>query len=136
MSDSGEGNQFGGEVIEAIKETGNEVVDAVGEAIEQGVQSVIGPKLTPQQIQQKQQQDQRDLAETRRRISWLRNIDEEQKKVREANMQKEQQRLESQQQDKQEEVQKIQIQQAKQVKTPEEVLRAQAERKVGKGVGG
>lgn len=79
-------------------EVAKDIKDAVGEMIEQGVQSVAGPRLTPQQIQQKQLQDQKDLAKVRRNIEWLKRVDEEQKRVREQNKQKEIQRLQTQQQ--------------------------------------
>lgn len=135
MSDSGSGgNQFAGEVVDTVKEVAADVKDSVGEAIEQGVQSVAGPQLTSQQIQQKQLEDQKQLAETRRKIAWLKNVDQEQKVVRQVNKQKESQRVETVKQEKQVEVQQIQAKQQK--KTPEEVLRSQAELRAGKGVGG
>lgn len=120
-----------------VVEVARDIKDAVGEMIEQGVQSVTAPQLTPQQIQQKQQQDQKDLAKVRGDIEWLRRIDEQQKGVREQNKQKEMQRLQNQQQEKQQGTQKVQIQSAKKQQViSEAVLRTQAERKVGKGVGG
>lgn len=117
-----------------VAEVARDVKDAVGEAIEQGVQSVVGPQLTAQQIQQKQLEDQKKLAETRRKIAWYKNIAEEQKRVRQKTEQKETDRLQSQQQEKQVEIQQAQAKQVK--KTPEEVLRTQVEIKVGKGIGG
>lgn len=120
-----------------VAEVARDIKDAVGEMIEQGAQSVTAPQLTPQQIQQKQQQDQKDLAKVRGDIEWLRRIDEQQKGVREQNKQKEMQRLQNQQQEKQQGTQKVQIQSAKKQQViSETVLRTQAERKVGKGVGG
>lgn len=126
------------EVAQAVGEVAKDVKDAVGEMIEQGVQSVAGPTLTPQQIQQKQLEDQKKLAETRRKIKFIEKVDQEQKMVRQANKQKATDRLQSQQQKAQAKtVQKIQSQQAKKpIGLPEEVLRTQAEYKPGKGVGG
>lgn len=122
---------------QAIKEVAQDIKDEVGQAIEQGVQSIAAPTLTPQQVQQKQLQDQKDLAEARRKIAWYKKLDDSQKKVREASSQKEAVRLQSQQQEKQQEVQKVQIQSAKKQQViSEAVLRTQAERKAGKGVGG
>lgn len=121
----------------AVAEVARDVKDEVGEMIEQGVQSVAAPQLTPQQIQQKQLQDQKALAEARRKIAWYKKLEDSQKKVREASSQKEAARLQSQQQEKQQEVQKVQIQSTKKQQViSEAVLRTQAERKAGKGVGG
>lgn len=121
----------------AVAEVAKDVKDAVGEMIEQGVQSVAGPQLTAQQIQQKQLEDQKKMAEARRKIAWLKKIDEEQKQVRQVNKQKESQRLQSLKQETQTKaIQKIQAQQAKKPVLPEEVLRTQVEIKVGKGVVG
>ena len=137
MSDLGNRiKQVTEETSQTVEEIAKDVRDSVGEAIEQGFQSATGTPLTPQQIQQKQIDDQKKISETRRKIDWLKKVDEEQKMVRQANQQKETQRLQSQQQQKQVEVQKVQIQQAKEQKIPEEVLRSQIERKAGKGLGG
>ena len=111
MADSGGMKQFAGEMGQETLDVAKDVKDSVGEAIEQGVQSVIGPKLTPLQIQQKQQQDQQKLSETRRVIQHYKDIDVAQKRVREQNKQKEQQRLQNLKQD--EQVKNIQIKQKK-----------------------
>jgi len=125
----------------AALEVAREVKDAVGEAIEQGVQSVAGSQPTPQsfdpaqdrQIQQKQLEDQKELHRVRK---WFKDLEQQTAQVRQANQQKEQQRLQAQQQEKQVAIQKAQLQQVKKVPTPEAVLRSQVERKAGKGVGG
>lgn len=93
--------QFRDELEQTVTEVASDVKDSVGEVIEQGVQSVAGTQLTLQQIQQKQQEEQKQLAEARRKIQFLRQIDEEQKRVRMENKQKEQQRLQSEQQEEQ-----------------------------------
>lgn len=129
--------QFKDEVVETTREIATDVKDSVGEAIEQGAQSVTGTQLTPQQIQQKQQDEQKQIAETRRKIAFYRQTDQEQKMVRQQNKQKEMQRIQTQQQEKQEEkIEEIQIKQAKKPGMSEAVLRSQAEYKPGKGVGG
>ena len=121
-----------------VVEVAKDVKDAVGEMIEQGVQSVAGSTLTPQQVQQKQQDEQKQLTEARRKIAWYSKTDQEQKQVIQANKQKESQRLQNQQQEKVEEVQQVQATQGTKTPSglPEEVLRTQAELKVGKGIGG
>ncbi|MDD5416121.1 MAG: hypothetical protein PHE48_03920 [Candidatus Daviesbacteria bacterium] len=102
MADGGNAiKQFGGEVAQAAGEVAKDVKDSVGEALEQGVQSVVGTQLTPQQIQQKQLEDQKKLTEARRKIAFYQKIDQEQKAVRQQNKQKEMQKLQTQQQEKQ-----------------------------------
>lgn len=101
MSDSGSGNQFGGEVIEDFKEVAKDVKDEVGQAIEQGVQSVVGKTPTPQQIQQQYLQRQKDQKELQRVRTWFKNLEQQTAQVREQNLQKEQQRLQNQQHEKQ-----------------------------------
>src|SRR5689334_8263200 len=99
MADSGSGgNQFAQEAGQVVKEVAKEVKDAVGEMVEQGVQTTFGTTPTPQQVQQKQQQDQADLAKVRKQIAWMKNIDAEQKQVAAVNKQKEEQRIASQNQ--------------------------------------
>ena len=101
MADANVIGKFSDELEQTATEVAKDFKDAVGEAIEQGVQSVSAPILTPQQIQQKQQEDQKDLVEARRKINFFTKTDQEQKKVREENRQKEQQRLQDQQQEEQ-----------------------------------
>jgi len=90
--------QTAGEVVRDVK-------DAVGEAIEQGVQSVTSPNLTPQQLQQKQQENQKKELDRQKQLvytrKWLQDVAQAQEKVRMENKQKEQQRLQNQQQEKQ-----------------------------------
>lgn len=101
MADSGGGlKQFTEEMEQAGREVVRDVKDDFGEMIEQGIQSVAGTTLTPQQIQQKQQDEQKKLAETRRKIDWYRKIESEQKKIREEFKQKEAARLKQQQEEK------------------------------------
>lgn len=130
--------QFSQEVAQVTSEVVRDVKDAVGEMIEQGVQSAVGQQLTPYQIQQKQLEEQKQLQEARRKIAFLKRIDQEQKTVREANKQKETQRLQAQQQNQTVKEQQAVTQQTskKPGQLPEEVLRTQVEFKPGKGVGG
>lgn len=97
---------------QAVKEVVSDVKDAVGEVIEQGVQSITSPQLTPQQLQQKQQEEQRQLAEARRKIDWYKKLAEEQKRVIEQNRQKEAQRVQNLKQEKQ--IDKVKIEAKKQ----------------------
>lgn len=137
--------QFKDEVIETTGEVVKDVKDAVGEMIEQGIQSTTSPQqIQPfdsaqgrQEDQKKELNRQKQIAYTRR---WLQNLQMSQQKARLEAKQKEQQRLQSQQQEVQEKkVEKIQKQQAS--KKPggtvqDAILRSQAEYKPGKGVGG
>lgn len=112
MADSGgSGGQFASEMKSTVVEVAKDVKDAVGEMIEANVQTAVGSQLTPQQIQQKQAEDQKNLNETRRKIEFLKKIDQEQKIVREANRQKETQRLQNQKQEK--EVKEMKLEQKK-----------------------
>ncbi|HBQ50681.1 hypothetical protein A3B42_04215 [Candidatus Daviesbacteria bacterium RIFCSPLOWO2_01_FULL_38_10] len=89
--------QFQDEIEQTSGEVAESVKDSVGEAIEQGVQSVVGTNLTPQQIQEKEQDRQKQLSYTRK---WLGDLQRAQEKVRAENKQKEQQRLQAQEEEK------------------------------------
>ena len=151
MADSGSGiGQFKDEMEQATAETVENVKDSVGQAIEQGVQSVVGPKLTPQQIQQKQQEEQKKLLQARKTIKWYQDLSLAQKKVREEEKQKNLQKQQIDEQEKQkkkmeeEEKKKRIFSPAK--KTPaipgqpasavEEIARTRQEIGKGHGVGG
>lgn len=139
MADSGSGiSQATQEVVQAANEVAKDVKDSVGEAIEQGVQSMVGTKLTPQQIQQKQLEDQKKLAETRRVIEHYKRVDAEQEQVRQHIKQKDAQKQQEEQQEQMKKIQQKQIQM--EVKKPitlrEDIARTQAERGKGRGVGG
>ncbi|MBU1000417.1 hypothetical protein KKE78_03435 [Patescibacteria group bacterium] len=132
--------QFTGEGKQAVGEIAKEVKDSVGEALEQATQSVVGAQPSPQQIQQKQAEDQKQIAEARRKIRWYQDLATAQKA--EINKQKQTQ-TQSQQAEAQEQhakkIDNAQMQQAPKkpgMVIPEEVLRSQAERKAGKGLGG
>jgi hypothetical protein len=139
MSDSGSGgNQFVAEAAQTVKEVAGDVNDAVGEMVEQGVQSTFSSAPTPQQVQQKQQQDQADLVKVRKQIAWMKNVDAEQKQVAAANKQKEAQRIETQHQQSQTQPGEV-VAPSHQTAKPqvaEEVKRTMTEIKQGKGVGG
>lgn len=75
-----------GGTFEDIGEAMAPVKDAVGEAIEQGIKSVVqpAPKLTPQQQAQRQQQkitEQQKMAEARYQLDWWNKLKAEQNKV-------------------------------------------------------
>lgn len=97
--------QFRDEIEETSNEVAEDAKDAVGEALEQGVQSVIGSQLTPQQLQEKQQQDQKKEIDRQKQLvytrKWLGDLQRAQEKVRAENKQKEEQRLKAQQEEKQ-----------------------------------
>lgn len=97
--------KFTDEVEQTVTEVAEDVKDSVGEAIEQGMQSVAAPQLTPQQLQQIQQADQKKEMDRQKQLvytrSWLSNLQAAQVKVRAENKQKEQQRLQAQQEEKQ-----------------------------------
>ncbi|MBI2019704.1 hypothetical protein HYS95_03515 [Candidatus Daviesbacteria bacterium] len=134
--------QFKDEIGEVGSETATDVKDAIGEMIEQGVQSATSPQLTPQQLQQKQQADQKKEMDRQKQLvytrNWLANLQMAQAKVRQEEKQKQMQKQQAEEQEKQvKKVEKIQLQQAsKKPGVSEEVMRSQAERKAGKGVGG
>lgn len=136
MADDGSGvKQFAGEMGQATVDVAKEVKDEVGKAIEQGVQSVVGTQLTPQQIQEKKLEEQRKLTEARRKIEYWKRIDQEQRAVREKKKQEELQR--QQQTVQQQRIKQFTIEQKKRQPLPEEVrARSMVERKAGRGVGG
>ncbi len=148
MADGGAVKQFTEEVEQAAKEVGEEVKDSVGEAIEQGVQSVVGTKITPAQMQQKQVQDQKDLQETRRKLRWYQDLSLSQKRVREEEKQKQLQKNQQEDQERSDEITQAQqkkaiISPAKkspavpgQASEPEEVARTKQEIGKGHGIGG
>ncbi len=80
--------QFTDEVEQATGEVVEDVKDSVGQAIEQGLQSVTGKQLTPQQIQQKQQEDQTQLIQARKKIKWIQDVALAQRKVQQEEKQK------------------------------------------------
>lgn len=138
------------ETAQTVGEVAKDVKDEIGRAIEQGVQSVAGTQLTPQQLQpfdsaqgkQKQLEDQQKLAEARRKIDYWKKIEQEQKKVREEEKQKQLQIQQFEEQEKQkkkmEEAKRKQIfsTPAKAPSLSEAIARTQAERSKGRGVGG
>lgn len=136
--------QFTDEVIETGGEIVKDVKDSIGEMIEQGIQTSSSGLQTPQQIQQKQFENQKKESERQRQLiytrKWLKNLEMAQAKVREEEKQKQMQKKQMEtQEEQQKKIEKIQMQQAPKKPgggTPEEVLRSQAERKAGKGLGG
>jgi len=141
MADGASGvKQFTEEMEQAAGEVAKDVKDSVGEALEQGVQSVVGTQLTPQQIQQKEAEDQKKLAEARKKLAFFQQTAQKQQVVSQQNQQKEMQRLQAQKQEEQnKKIEKVQIQQSS--KRPgqpltEEIARTQVERSKGRGVGG
>jgi len=144
MADSGSSGIPGAvtEVSQTVKEVVKDVKDSLGQAIEQGVQSVAGTQLTPQQLQEKELERQNQLAETRRKIKWYQDLAIAQRKVREEEKQKLLQKKQLEEQEKQkkkmeeEQRKKIVISPAKPPTLSEAIARTQAERGKGRGVGG
>lgn len=105
MSDSGSGmQQVAEEIVETTGEVAQEAQDFVGAAIEQATQSIT-PQPSPQQIQQKQEENQKKEIDRQKQLTytraWLKNQEADQKKVIMENKQKEQQRVQSQVQEEQ-----------------------------------
>lgn len=137
--------QFREEVQETAGEVVKDVKDSVGQMIEQGIQSVKAPQLTPQQVQQKQLEDQKNLVEARRKIQWYKDLATAQKKVRDQEKQKWMQKREQQQEEQNKKIAKTQKKQV--VITPpgkrqpglplrEDIARTRQEIGKGHGVGG
>lgn len=129
---------------QATAEVVKDVKDQVGQMIEQGVQSVAGKQLTPQQIQQKELERQKKLADTRRKIKWYQDIAAAQRQVREKEKQLKLPRQQAEEQEKQskkmEEAQRKQpIPQVGKRQGPllrEDIARTRQEIGKGHGVGG
>ncbi len=142
---------FTDELEQATGEVVADVKDQVGQAIEQGVQSITGSQLTPQQIQQKHQEDQQELAWNRKIIRRYQDIAASQKKVSD---QDKQQQMQKQQLEDEEKKQKKLAEEAKKrvvispAKKPplmpgqkapsveEELARSKQETGKGHGIGG
>ena len=131
-----------GGTFEDMGEAVAPVKDAVGEAIEQGVKSIIqpAPKLTPQQQVQRQQQkvtEQKEMAGARYKIDWWKNLAAEQNKVRgqtqqETNIQK-QQEQEEEQKKQEAKIKQFVIQKKQQEVNPALARKGKAEIKGGVG---
>ncbi len=93
--------KFSDEIEQTVSETANDVKDEVGQMVEQGVQSITGTQLTPQQIQEKQENDQRKIVEARRKIDFFKQTAQAQQKVRQENKQQEMQKQQNQKQEQQ-----------------------------------
>lgn len=149
MADGSGVKQFTDEMEQAATDVAKDVKDEVGQMIEQGVQSVAGPKFTPQQIQQEKLEEQKKLAQARKTIKWYQDIETAQNKVREEEKQKQ---LQRQQQEEQENKKKKQEEEGKKKviispakKTPqfpgqapirEDIALSRPELKAGHGKGG
>lgn len=142
LDSGGSGNQFASEMKSTVVEVAKDVKDSVGQAIEQGVQSIVGTQLTPQQIQQKQKEEQQELEKARKVINYYKTLGVDIKKAQEERKQKEMQRLKQTQEEEQmKKAQKAQMQQDIKAPPPgkglrEDIARTQAERSKGRGVGG
>lgn len=116
------------------------VSDEVGKAIEQGVQSVVkGPGQNPPSNQtpvnpaQKKQEEQTQLAETRRKLDFWRNLSEAQNQVRAEQRKKEEERLKVE--EKKKEIKQFEVEKKKRSLSAA-VREAQTKTEAKKGVGG
>lgn len=117
-------------VVEPVK-------DQVGQAIEAGVQAVIGTKPpTPQQQHQKQVEEQNQLVEARRKIAYWTDIANQQKQVREEAKQKEAQKKQEEDQKKQEKKQEKQFGMANKAQELHPEIAAKGKGEIKRGVGG
>lgn len=141
MADNGAIGQFTDEIEQTASEVASDVKDSFGEMVEQGVQAITGgPQLTPQQIQQKQVQDQAALAEVRRKIKFRDDLKVDVSREAQLSKEKETQRLQSQQQEvSDKKIEKVQIQGSSKkpgANITEEIARTRQEIGKGHGVGG
>ena len=142
--------QFKDEMEQTATDVAKDVKDEVGQMIEQGVQSMAGKTLTPQQIQQKQLEEQKNLIEARRKIKFYQDTELKLKRIREEKRQKELQRIQQEDEEKkkkkliEDQKKKVIISPAKRtpqfpgqpMPQPEEIARTRQEIGKGHGVGG
>lgn len=128
MADGGTKGAF----VEAVVKP---VADEIGKALEQGAQAIAGKTPTTQQIQQKQMQDQKDIADTQRKIDYWKQIAQAQAQVRQV---KKQEDVEKNQEKKEEaKIKQYEIVEKKQdSEQREDMARTQGERRAGRGMGG
>lgn len=142
--------QFTDELEQATTSVAKDVKDQVGQAIEQGLQSITG-KQSPQQLQQQQLEDQKKLLQARKKIKWYQDVALAQKKVREDEKQKQLEKKQIEEEEKrqkrlkeEEEKKKVIISPAKKTPQfpgqpqpiPEEIARSKQEIGKGHGIGG
>ena len=137
MSDSGGNPGVIGSMAEEVAPVAQEVVadvkDAVGQAIEAGVQSVIGTTVDPAQMQKKEEERQKKIAEVRWQLQQINKTEAEVEKVRKEKEEKERQRLQAQVQEQQ--MKKMEMEQKKkQPINPAVAYAGKAE--IKRGVGG
>lgn len=137
MSDSG----IGGAVFQGAKDLREAivkpVVDEVGKALEEGVQTVVsGPKaIDPAAQKKKQEEEQAKKAWALRVIDWYKKLQDEQLKIRQAKQQQATQAQQSEQQEKQANQFKVMEEQKKQNQMTE-LQRASRKSEIKGGVGG
>ncbi len=108
--------------------------DEVGKVIEVAGQAVSGKTPTPQQTLQKQQEDQKKIADVQRRIQWWKNIEAQQKTV--GNQKKQEEMVEKSEQKQEQKIKQFEVVQKKQ-SLSESVKQAQTRTEIkGHGVGG
>lgn len=120
-----------------VKEAAIEpVVDEVGKAIEQGVQSVINPQASdPAVAEKKKQEEEKRRQQVLRTIDWYKTVEDAQAKVR----QEQQQKLQGQKQEEHQEKQVKQFKVLEEKKKKQEMTQVQKEARrteIKGGVGG
>ncbi len=100
MANSNVIGQFTDELEETAEQVVEEVKDSIGEMIEQGVQSVkASPPLTPQQIQQNQEEEESKKIELRRQLKFRETVKTELNDAYQQTAEEEKQRKELEQQE-------------------------------------
>lgn len=131
-----------GGTFEDVGETLNQtvirpVVDEVGKAIEAGIQSVVGGQtVDPQHKQQKQVEDQKNLAEWRWRLQKIKELEDSQRRIRDEQKKKQ---LAVQQQEEQAKEENVQVKEFEIFKKQKEVnpeIAAKGKAEIKRGVGG
>lgn len=133
-------NGVKGAISQTASDIGEAVVKPVGEelgkAIEEGVSTVVhGPQAQtpdPNSQQKKLEEEQKKKNWALRVIGWYKNLEEQQRRVREAQKQNQLANEEKQQEQKVKQFQVVE----KKKGINEAILRSQAERRSGRGVGG
>lgn len=135
-------------IIGAIQDSNEALVkpirDEVGQALEQGIKTVIAgpPNAQQQQVSQQQKMQneakrQTDLTEARRKVAFWTRIDQEQKAVRQKQTQEQAQKNQVKHEEtKIKQVEVMKKQEKKNIAKDAAIKTSQAELKAGKGIGG
>ena len=126
-------SQAAADVKEAVVKP---VVDEVGKAIEQGVQSVVNPQALDPAVQEKKRLEEKaKIQQLYKRIEWYKNIEDAQAKVRQDQKQKEQAKIQEEQQKKEVKQFKV-LEEQKKKQEMTQVQREARRTEIKGGVGG